>query len=209
MSDKQDLITSTTSGSSAADSPARTSAVQDSAQDSPERAPDSGTSSAASSATCSHVSLSSRTSRAARRAGCARCGPGCKFSDIERAPWGLPPEMSERRTDESESSLWPTPTVCGEYNRAGLSPTSGDGLRTAVLREAGAMWATPAARDEKGPSYRARRETGACLPGQVGESGRMNPAWLETLMGFPDGWTDIDGPLDEDIDSTAGSRRAR
>lgn len=28
--------------------------------------------------------------------------------------------------------LWPTPTVCGNYNRKGLSPTSGDGLATAV-----------------------------------------------------------------------------
>jgi hypothetical protein len=28
--------------------------------------------------------------------------------------------------------LWPTPTVCGNYNRAGASPQSGDGLATAA-----------------------------------------------------------------------------
>jgi hypothetical protein len=33
---------------------------------------------------------------------------------------------------------WPTPTVCGNYNRAGLSPKSDDGLATAV-----AKWPTP------------------------------------------------------------------
>ncbi len=38
--------------------------------------------------------------------------------------------------------LWPTITVCGNYNRKGLSPTSGDGLATAVK-----MWQTPVADD--------------------------------------------------------------
>jgi hypothetical protein len=33
---------------------------------------------------------------------------------------------------------WPTPTVCGNYNRKGASTTSGDGLATAVR-----MWPTP------------------------------------------------------------------
>src|SRR5213079_1930661 len=31
-------------------------------------------------------------------------------------------------------NLWPTPTVNGNRNRAGLSPKSGDGLETAVKR---------------------------------------------------------------------------
>jgi len=30
---------------------------------------------------------------------------------------------------------WPTPTVCGNHNRKGASPTSGDGLATAVSKE--------------------------------------------------------------------------
>jgi len=38
------------------------------------------------------------------------------------------------------AKLWPTPTVCGNYNRKGASKTSGDGLATAV---ANAMWPTP------------------------------------------------------------------
>ena len=50
--------------------------------------------------------------------------------------------------------LWPTPTICGNYNRKGASKTSGDGLATAV-------------------------------------GGTLNPTWVEWLMGFPPGWTDL------------------
>jgi len=39
---------------------------------------------------------------------------------------------------------WPTPTVCGNYNRKGASATSGDGLATAVQK-----WPTPIARDSR------------------------------------------------------------
>jgi hypothetical protein len=101
--------------------------------------------------------------------------------------------LSERRTGEQECSLWrtpdahcnrgaqsperfaasteagrlltlndqvahlfPTPTVHGNYNRAGASKNSGNGLATAA-------------------------------------GGALNPNWVEWLMGFPLGWTDISG----------------
>ena len=54
--------------------------------------------------------------------------------------------------------LWPTPTVHGNYNKKGLTPSSGDGLHTAVNRS---------------------------------EIGRLNPAWVEWLMGWPLGHTDL------------------
>jgi hypothetical protein len=57
--------------------------------------------------------------------------------------WELP--MLARRTSATGSGLWPTPTVCGNYNRKGASATSGDGLATAVSR-----WPTPTARIHKG-----------------------------------------------------------
>ena len=49
---------------------------------------------------------------------------------------------------------WPTPTVKGNYNRAGLSAKSGDGLQTAI-------------------------------------GGRLSPRWVEVLMGFPPGFTEL------------------
>ena len=57
---------------------------------------------------------------------------------------------SAPRTDASgfsSSPSWPTPTRCGNYNRKGLSATSGDGLATAVQ-----MWPTPQTADCKSPS---------------------------------------------------------
>jgi hypothetical protein len=57
--------------------------------------------------------------------------------------WELP--MLERRTSATDFGLWPTPTVCGNYNRKGASATSGDGPATAVKR-----WPTPTARIHKG-----------------------------------------------------------
>lgn len=37
----------------------------------------------------------------------------------------------------------------------------------------------------------------------------LNPAWVETLMGFPPGWTRIDGPPVAAKRSTPASPRAR
>lgn len=104
---------------------------------------------------------------------------------------------------------WPTPTVHGNYNRAGLSPTSGDGLHTAATN-----WPTPSARDWK--SGQASQETHdrnsrplnevACQRGPLllttepggNESSppppgslQLNPLFVEWLMGWPLGWTDF------------------
>jgi len=51
----------------------------------------------------------------------------------------------EPASERGEGSLWPTPSVHGNYNRRGLSESSGDGLATAVR-----MWATPSSADCKG-----------------------------------------------------------
>ncbi len=81
---------------------------------------------------------------------------------------------------------WPTPTVCGNYNRKGASPTSGDGLATAVLK-----CATHTARDwRSGKASQATMERNSRpLSEQIG--GSLNPTWVEWLMGWPLGWTDL------------------
>jgi hypothetical protein len=81
------------------------------------------------------------------------------------------PTATEHKRDASEGTLrrkspplatmaqlLPTPTVHGNYNRKGASPSSGDGLATVV-------------------------------------GGRLNPTWVEWLMGWPLGWTDL-APLE-------------
>lgn len=79
--------------------------------------------------------------------------------------------------------MWPTPTVCGNYNRKGASKTSGDGLATAVRQ-----WPTPTAHNAKetnAPSESARNTP--TLAAQAG--GPLNPDFVEWLMGWPIGHT--------------------
>jgi hypothetical protein len=86
-------------------------------------------------------------------------------------------------------NLWPTPTVCGNYNRKGASKTSGDGLATAVQ-----MHPTPCARDHRGVhrserSQERRQESKRGVPLNEHVGGLLNPTWVEWLMGWPIGWT--------------------
>ena len=57
------------------------------------------------------------------------------------------------------------------------------------------MWPTPTSRDHKDTGDCANVPVNA-LPGRaVGPSrasGSLNPAWVEWLMGFPEGWTDLE-----------------
>jgi hypothetical protein len=102
-------------------------------------------------------------------------------------------------TDEIASGLWPTPTVNGNYNRKGASATIGDGLATAV-----AMYPTPTARDyrssmklETVDKRAASSSRGVNLSEFMQRlernNGALNPPWVEWLMGFPIGHTELAG----------------
>lgn len=80
--------------------------------------------------------------------------------------------------------LLPTPTVCGNYNRKGASKTSGDGLITALRRK----YPTLCASDWKGSTKKGQRR------GQLSEvflGGKLNPRFVEWMMGFPIGFTKL------------------
>ena len=62
------------------------------------------------------------------------------------------------------------------------------------------MWPTPRASEWKGvgplgsKSHNHRLEKGyldACVQHREQATGKLNPAWVEWLMGFPAGWTDL------------------
>lgn len=92
--------------------------------------------------------------------------------------------------------LWPTPTVCGNNNRKGLTKTSGDGLATAVL-----SYPTPKCQDARAALFDRRKSNlGEVIHGRYLNGGdmtpqtktaRLNPYWVEWLMGWPIGWTDL------------------
>tara|TARA_R110001583_G_scaffold87981_9_gene228774 strand:- start:6387 stop:6668 length:282 start_codon:yes stop_codon:yes gene_type:complete len=63
------------------------------------------------------------------------------------------------------------------------------------------LWPTPVASDVRdrgnlsSPSVQKRLSTGKQLSLSMAVSnkpGALNPTWVEWLMGFPEGWTDLD-----------------
>lgn len=99
-------------------------------------------------------------------------------------------ELSQMRLSQA-CKMWPTPTVCGNYNRKGLSKTSGDGLATAVKK-----WPTPTVNDSKNSTLPPSQIKHDNIPGallRTGETpgGQLNPNWVEWLMGWPIGLTDL------------------
>jgi hypothetical protein len=69
-----------------------------------------------------------------------------------------------------------------------VSPGSGDGLETFVR-----MYPTPTVNDSKNNNPPSQRtENGRHSDSlNVAAGGSLNPDWVEWLMGFPIGWTDI------------------
>lgn len=127
--------------------------------------------------------------------------------------WERP--MSERPTGENESGLWPTPT-CGGGGQTLSEGTTPQGktpegrkqtvcLERYVQQVERKVWPTPTATAHKGWSknhnrastddrldYTVEREAS-----ESGSIGRLNPQFVEWLMGWPIGWTELQ-PLETD-----------
>lgn len=133
------------------------------------------------------------------------CSPTLPRSGLMRDGecWELP--MLEAPTAATASGFWPTPTICGNYNRKGASKTSGDGLATSVTRR---TYPTATATAYKGWSPNHNRaatddrldytiERESFVHGQQTPLMRLNPDWVEWLMGWPIGQTELK-PLETD-----------
>jgi hypothetical protein len=89
----------------------------------------------------------------------------------------------------SRQGLWPTASVPN-----GGQTTSGradkDTKKQVRLEHAVAQWGTPTARDHKSGRGNNEREYKELTPMvERQQSGKLNPRWVETLMGLPIGWT--------------------
>lgn len=104
--------------------------------------------------------------------------------------------INPRGRIEDDVALWATLTRNGNYNRAGLSPTSGDGIVTQAR-----LWYTLTANDGKNsslPISQLKRETSIVadiigiiqseLPADESRRLYLNPRFCEWLMGYPIGW---------------------
>jgi hypothetical protein len=108
---------------------------------------------------------------------------------------------------EAERKMWPTPTArdhkdCGENMNLYRSERQNTQLGVVAKRSeiARQMFPTPAASDNRDrghigmPAIQRRMEKGKQLNLSmvVSEvSGSLNPQWVEWLMGYPEGWTDL------------------
>jgi hypothetical protein len=101
---------------------------------------------------------------------------------------------SAPRTEEKGSGLWQTPVADDAVERErGKWNSRGEPKLSAQVK----LWPTPAARDFRSPNklpyaQRGGGTKGEQLPNAVG--GQLNPVWVEVLMGYPPGWTELGKP---------------
>jgi hypothetical protein len=148
---------------------------------------------------------------------------GRRTRETESGSWPTPltsdargPGLSKTRQGSQSLSVavkaWPTPTAnqyeCKDLEkmlerreRAKLSSGNGNGFGL-TLANAVRMVATPTARDWKsGKASQATHDRNSRpLSEQIG--GSLNPTWVEWLMGFPLGWTDLG------VSATRSSRKS-
>lgn len=148
------------------------------------------------------------------------CGGGGQTLPPGTTRTGMTPDGKKRTVSLQQAlCMLPTLTVHGNHNRKGVSPTSGDGLATALrrmptltasdgkggpgcsgragglnLRTAIQRMPTLAASDWKGRSgagHLSRHGAKRLSDAMPADGGPLNPTWCEWFMGFPLGWTEL------------------
>ena len=102
---------------------------------------------------------------------------------------------------KDQVAMWPTPRACTAMAAENIHNRVNDknpNLETVVART---MWPTPTARDYKDSGenldlYRNERQNTqlgvVAKRSEPKKSGSLNPQWVEWLMGYPEGWTDLE-----------------
>jgi hypothetical protein len=186
--------------SSAEGSPARTSLTLDSARDSKASEADCGSSLRESFAKWDRASLSWRTSQHSFLEGLATYSELWPIAGMTLAGRAYRLPTLVRRISENESSLWPTPTadaaigsvlseeMANRFRRKGSSGSFVEAVAAKIV------WPTPTANEDAAgtPNGKMQRMLGNHPDVRNSGTGTLNPAWVEWLMGFPSGWTDLE-----------------
>jgi len=109
-----------------------------------------------------------------------------------------------RLIDENASLLWPTPTTqeiehpSAIWNYKGRRVAHNGSTHSINLADAVQKWNTPQAHDAKHLYSKPKASGQQMLSNQIYKNdpttagGKLNPMWVEWLMGFPSGWTDLE-----------------
>jgi hypothetical protein len=106
-----------------------------------------------------------------------------------------PDGKSSNRGLAASAAMWPTPDAhMGSGGRTSKTPPTGkraNGTKQQITLNDAVKWATPTAMDwRSGKASQATMERNSRpLSEQAG--GSLNPTWVEWLMGWPIGWTDL------------------
>lgn len=96
-------------------------------------------------------------------------------------------------------ALWPTPRSCSAMAAQNIGNRVNDKFPNLESEVARSLWPTPTTRGYKGgrkpetlkKSGRGRTNSLNDALTCQGQHGGLNPTWVEWLMGFPEGWTDL------------------
>lgn len=155
---------------------------------------------------CDHVSVSLKTSRDIFRWGCPTLSKTWQDWVTERRGAYLARLKSAHHTSGSGCSSWPTATTrdwkdTGDMSQSMVRKDGKSRLDTlgrvvqANLNTHGSLpesWATPQASDHVEGRRTDLDSNQKCLGRDLkaqGASGKLNPRWVEMLMGLPVGWT--------------------
>ena len=127
---------------------------------------------------------------------------GCKNLREEVVQWATPCSRDHHPNGQSKGSKmdlgnqvqkqWATP-IMGDSHLASTPEVAQKRIeegKVTLSRQMAAQWGTPTARDHKsgrGNEDRQYKELTPMVERQ--QSGKLNPRWVETLMGLPIGWT--------------------
>lgn len=160
---------------------------------------------------CSQLPVSLRTSKDTLPLGCATsCKTWESWVTEQRGEYSARRKLAHR-TSGNECLSWPTATTrdwkdTGDLSRSNVRRDGKlrmDTLGRVVQASSSThgsrpeLWRTPSVAEEKNQAFSQQiylqNQVGAIPKTQVGrtqaQSGKLNPRWVETLMGLPVGWT--------------------
>jgi len=130
--------------------------------------------------------------------------------EIDESPENFRRRMNSKRQNDRKNGFgsltmqvkWPTPMSSEHKANRQIRGNHQNGLTSAVLTEEIKKWPTPRTKGmcggtgswdllNKNTTIQEARQMGA------GNGGQLNPTWVEWLMGWPPGWTDLK-PLEMD-----------